>query len=128
MKAKDIMNDKFLVFDAEVPLKTCLKNFKNGGFCVVLKNGIINKVLCEDDILKYIVKGKDILLGSIKSNSKFCIVDPETDVEKVIELLKDFDIIIVKDGNYFGIITKKEISEINQLIFDEIEEKSEIVY
>ena|SRR3989344_4013767 len=119
MKAEDIMNRDFPVLDSSLDLDVCVKNINNHEACVVLRNGFLHSVLSYDDILKAFLKKKAKIMD-IKSSQDFAVVKPETDVSEIIRIMTKgrINFVIVREGNYLGLITKKEIAEINQVLFD----------
>jgi len=128
IKACEIMRKDFLILDSTLTLETCIKNLnKKQEACIVLENGFFHSILSCDDLLKifFLRKSRNITLKEIKASKNFIIVSPETDIFDIIKLMKEkaADFILVRDKNFLGLITKKEIVEINQLLFDIVLEK-----
>lgn len=122
IKAEEIMNENFPLLDASLSIEKCMEKLnRREEACVVIKKGTIECVLSYDELLKEILKRKEknLKLSKIKLKKNFVIIDKETDASDIIELMrKGINYIIVKDENRIGLITKKEIAEVNQLLFD----------
>jgi len=126
IKAKEIMNKDFCILDSSLTLETCLKKLDNKyEGCVILNNGSIHTIISYDNLLRnfFIRRKKDVKLEEIEAKKNFVVVAPDLDVSKIIELMTKarIDFILVRDKNEFGLITKDEIAEINQLLFDKLE-------
>jgi len=68
---------------------------------------------------------KNFKLKDTKSDKNFAVVKPDTDIFVIIKLMTNekIDFVIVKDKNFIGLITKKEVAEMNQLLFDKLEKE-----
>jgi len=126
--AREIMNENFPILDSTTTLQDCskkLSNFNKYEVCVVLNNGFIYSVLTQDDILRAWYKYHEKTpLAKIKSQEKVKILDPETDISEVIRMMEEgTEFFLIRDRETLGIITKREIAEINQEIFDILYEK-----
>ncbi len=123
IKAGDIMNENFPIFDCTISLEKCVKKINGSGetACLVIKNGIIHSILSEDDLLKaYMEKNRKKEIGKIKTSHNFSIVDTETTLLEIIRMIiqEEIEFVIVRDKYSLGLITKKEIAESNQKLFD----------
>tara|TARA_Y100000310_G_scaffold338127_2_gene426929 strand:+ start:79 stop:495 length:417 start_codon:yes stop_codon:yes gene_type:complete len=130
IKVEDIMNTDFPILDSSLDLGICVKKINNNEACVVLDDGFLHSVLCYDDILKaYLSKKKNIKIRDVKSSQDFVVVKIGTDIFNVIKLMrkKNVNFVIVKNDNYLGLITKKEILEINQKLFDLLEIRDKVM-
>ena len=70
-------------------------------------------------------KDKDAKIEKIRIKRNFAIVNPNSDVYKSLLLMrkKNIDFVIVKNKkNFLGLITKKEITDIEPFLFDTIRE------
>ncbi len=128
IKAWEIMEEKFPIIDSSLTIEKVMKKLNSNEACLVINNGVMHSILSNEDILKaYLKNNKDkkTAIKNIKSNQNFLIVSPETDVGKIIDLMKDYetDFVIVKSFDRIGLITKKEITEINQELFDNLFKK-----
>jgi len=127
IKAREIMNEDFPIFDSSLDLESCIRNMNKQEACVVLHNGFFYSLLSYNDLLKSIFKKtrKNFKLKDTKSNKNFAVVKPETDIFVIIKLMTNekIDFVIVKDKNFIGLITKKEVAEMNQLLFDKLEKE-----
>lgn len=125
IKAREIMREDFPILDSSLDLEKCIKILKNKyEACMVLKNGFLCNILSYDDLLRESLRRrKKIKLEEIHSNQNFVIVKPETDLFTILEIMKRkmIDFILVKDRKEMGLITKNELIEVNQLLFDDIE-------
>jgi len=117
------MNEEFPLVDSSLTLEACMKKLNNKQeACIVLSKGDVHSILSYEELLKAFLKRnkKDMKLEEIKSNKNFVVVNPETDVYEIIKIIrKGKNFVVVKDKNIVGLITKKEIAEINQMLFDE---------
>lgn len=124
--AREIMDRDFPIVDVSVPLIKCVKKMNNKHeACIVMKNGNFSGVLGQDDILRGFMYGRDreAKIEDIRMRKNFKIINPESDVYKTLLLMKKdkVDFVLVKDNkNFLGLITKKEIADIEPLLFDEI--------
>jgi len=122
IKARDIMNEDFPILDASLTLESCMKklNAKQEA-CVILNKGFVQFVLSYDELLKAFLKRKEknVQLNEIKARKNFAVIKPETDVFEIIKIMKrGIDFVVVRDKNNIGLITKKELAEVNQFLFD----------
>lgn len=152
IKAKDIMKQDFPILDSSFDLETCMKKMNKQEACVILNNGFLYSVLSYNDVLREFLMGKiNIKLKEIKSEQNFVVVEPYVDVIDIINLMtkEEVDFVIVKpqnssqrihnserilksehredflgDENFIGLITKREIAEINQVLFDILSSKN----
>ena len=123
IKAKDIMKQDFPILDSSLAIEACIKKLDGYEACIVLHEGYLHSVVNYDDLLRAFLarKKKNLSLGEIKQGQKFVIVEPETDVIEIINLMQGkVDFVIVRDRSLIGLITKKEIAEINQVLFDRL--------
>jgi len=130
ISANKIMQTKFPIVDINTPIEKCLKklNSKNEA-CVVLKNGYFYTILSFNELIQGFLKRKnhkDSLQNlNIKIKRNFETIYPDTDISEAIKSMKhkNTDFIIVKNkNNILGLITKKEIIEIETLYLEEINE------
>ncbi len=125
--AKEIMDRNFLIIDSSLPLINCIRKMnKNHKACLVVKEGNFLGILSKEDILKWLLQGKDknISINALKIRKKFVVISPETNVLETLLLMKknNVDFIVVKDEkNFQGLITKKEIAESEPFLFENIE-------
>ena len=123
--AKEIMNDNFPIIDASRTLEECIKQMKNRNeACVIMKEGVFKSIISYNDLLKAFFSRtrNNIPLEKMRSSRNFVIVEPDTDISKIINLLgngkKEF--LVVKDKTEFGLITGKEIADVNKMLFDRL--------
>ena len=125
IKAKEIMKQEFPILDSSLTIETCIKRLDGYEACIVLHEGYLHSVVSYDDLLRAFLarKKKGLSLGEIKQPQKFVIIRPETDAIEIINMMRedDIDFFVVRDKNLIGLITKREIAEINQLLFDDWE-------
>jgi len=120
------MDKNFLIIDSSLPLINCVKKMSNKyEACLVVKDGNFFGVLGKDDILRGFMysKNKDTRIEDIKIKKNFEVVNPRTDIYETLLLMKknDVDFIVVKDSKKFiGLITKREITEIEPLLFENL--------
>lgn len=117
----EIMEKDFPIVDASLSIETCIKklNDKHEG-CMVMKNGYFYSVLGYEDLLKtFLDRKQSKSIKDMKIEKKFEIIDPEADISEAIELMsKNVDFLVVRDRqNILGLVTKKEITEIEPLLF-----------
>lgn len=132
IKAKEIMNDNFPILDSSLTLETCIKKLDNRyEGCIILDNGFIHNILSYDDLLEAFFerKTKNLKLKEIKARRNFAFIHPDVDVFDVINLMNKnkVDFIIVQNEKNFGLITKKEISEISEFLFDKLGKEAGIL-
>ncbi len=125
IKAREIMKQDFPILDSSLTIEACIRRLNGFEACIVLQDGYLHSVVSYEDLLRAFLgrKKKNLSLREIKPYQKFLIVEPETDVIEIINLMReeDIDFFVVKAGNLIGLITKREIAEINQLLFDDWE-------
>jgi len=98
---------------------------------MIVKKGNFYGILGHDDILRGFMYGKDkqATIDKITINKNFAIVTPESDVYKTVLLMKknnvDF-IIVKKKKNFLGLITKKEVADVEPLLFENLESENKI--
>ena len=122
IKACEIMNEDFPVFDSSITIKEAVRRLnKKYEACLVIEDGFFHSLLTYRDLLMAFFQNKKSL-GEIKPEKTFVVVSPDTDSLEIIERMRDdkIDFVIVKDRNFLGLITKKEIAEISQVIFDKV--------
>ena len=124
---KEVMNRKFPILDSSMPLMRCVKKMnKKHEACLIIKKGYFYGVLGFNDILRSFMYGKDkyASIDEIKIRKNFAVVKPDSDIYKTILLMKrnDIDFIVVKDrGSFLGLVTKKEIVNVEPELFDNLE-------
>lgn len=129
IRAGEIMKEDFPVIDSSLTLEDCLKILdKNYESCVVLHDGTIHSVLNYDYLLKAFLARKrgNTKISEFEPMKNFVVVSAETDMFKVINSMKkkSVDFVVVKGEHNIGLITKREIAEVNQVLFDSIESQS----
>jgi predicted transcriptional regulator len=124
--AREIMDKNFPIIDSSLSLIKCVKkmNHKHEA-CLVIKNGNFSGVLGHDDILRGFMygKNKNATVDQVNIKKEFAIVRPNSDVYNTLLLMKEngIDFILVKEKrNFLGLITKKEIAEIEPILFEEL--------
>ncbi len=126
IKAREIMDRNFPIVDSSQPLISCVKRMNNKHeACLVIKKGNFSGVLSGEDILRGFMYGKDrdAPIEKVEMKKNFMIVNPESDVYKTLSLMQEdeIDFIVVKDKhNFLGLITKREIADIEPLLFDNL--------
>ena len=129
IKAREIMDKNFPIIDSSLPLIRCVKKMNNKhGACLVIRKGYFSGVLNGEDILRGFMYGKDkdAPIDKIKMKKNFMIVRPESDIYKTLSFMQEdeIDFVIVKDkNNFLGLITKREIADIEPLLFDSLERR-----
>ncbi len=124
--AGEIMNKNFPIVDSSLPLIDCIKKVKKKDeACLIIKNGCFSGILGQDEILRGFVYGKDrqAKIEKIKIGRNYVVVSPELDIYETISLMNDSnaDFVVVKRRDrYVGLITKKEIADVEPLLFEEI--------
>jgi predicted transcriptional regulator len=124
IKAKEIMESDFPILDSSMSIESCMKKLNNKHeACIVLDKGFIYSVIGYDALLKAFFKRKkkDEQIKNIKSE-KFAIIGPETDLFDIIILMtrEKREFLIVKDENSVGLITKRGLTEVNPLLFEDL--------
>ena len=130
--AEDIMNMDFPVVDSSVSIEKCIQKMGNKyEACIILEQGLLKNILSYDDLLKVFLKRKlkNLPVGRVETSKDFVIITPETDLIDVIRIMKDMDVdfLVAKKENTIGLITKKEVAEINQYLFDSVTRR-QLVY
>ena len=120
---KEIMNKRFPIMDSSLPLLTCIKKINKQEACLIIEKGNFTGILGYNDILRGFMYGKDkeAAIRDIKIKKRFRIVNPELDIYQTLVLMKrdNVDFLIVKDqGKFLGLITKKEIVDIEPSLFN----------
>lgn len=123
---REIMNRNFPIIDSSLPLIKCVKRMNNKHeACLIVKRGYFYGILGYDDILRGFMYGndKDATIDEIKIRKNFAVVEPDSDIYKVIVLMRNSrtDFILVKQKEKFlGIVTKKEIANIEPDLFESL--------
>ncbi len=126
IQAREIMDKNFPIIDSSLPLIKCVRKMnKKHEACLVVKNGNFFGILGTEDILRGFMYGNDknALIENIKIRKNFVVVRPESDVYQTLSLMKknNIDFIVVKSKkNFLGLITKKEIADIEPLLFENL--------
>ncbi len=129
--AKEIMDRRFPIIDSSLPLMKCVKKLnKEHGACLIMKNGNFSGVLGHDDLLRGFLYGrdKDAKVEKIKIKKNFATVSPNSDVYKTLLLMKEreVDFVVVKNKKEFlGLITKKEIADVEPILFENLKSPQE---
>lgn len=124
--AREIMDKNFPIIDSSIPLIRCVKKMNNRHeACLVVENGKFSGILGHDDILRGFIYGNDknARVDKIKIRKNFGVVEPNSDIYKTLLLMREnnIDFILVKDKqNFLGLITKKEIADIEPLVFENL--------
>ena len=124
--AREIMNKDFPILDASLPLIKCVKKMSNRHeACLVVKDGKFSGILGNDDILRGFMYGKDkeAKIETLKFKNNFAVVKPNSDIYKTLVLMNEnnVDFVLVKDKkNFLGLITKREIADIEPILFENI--------
>lgn len=127
--AGEIMDKKFPIIDSSLPLITCFRKMKRKHeACLIIKNGNFSGILGREDMLREFIYGmdKDAKIEKIKTKNNFKFVKPDFDVYKTLDLIREGDVnyIIVKErNNFLGLITKKEITDIEPVLLEKVKEK-----
>ena len=122
IKAAEIMNENFLIFDSSLTIEECIRKMSKDEIVVVIKDGFFHSVLNYFELIRIFFERKkmNLTLGEVEGNKNYAVISPEADLEEVIELMKDKDFLIVKERNYVGIITKQELTEVQPFIFEKL--------
>ena len=124
--AREIMDKNFPIVDDSLPLIKCMKKMSNRHeACLIIRQGNFSGILGHDDILRGFMYGrnKDAKIENIHIRKNFAIVNPESDVYGTLTLMKEGDIdfiLVKKDKNFLGLITKKEIADVEPTLFENI--------
>jgi len=119
LTAKDIMNKPLVTIKEDYSVKEAVDEMaiKNIGCVVILsKNGFLEGILTERDIVKLVSEGKDLEKLKVKDVMVKEIVtcSPDTKILEVATLMRDKNIrrvIVVnpEDGKPQGIITSRDL-------------------
>lgn len=126
ISAREIMDKNFLILDSSLQLLSCIKKMNNKHeACLIIKNGNFFGILGYDDILRGFIYGRDreAKIEKLQIKKRFAVVKPDADIFKTVLLMRkeNIDFILVKDKkNFLGIITKKEIADIEPELFDNL--------
>ena len=127
--AREIMDKNFPIMDSSLPLIKCVKKMNNKHeACLIIKQGNFSGILGYDDILRGFIYGKDkdAIIEKIRIRKNFAIVRPNSDVYGTLLLMKENDIdfiLVKKNKNFLGLITKKEIADIEPILFENITDR-----
>ncbi|MFH1307568.1 MAG: CBS domain-containing protein [archaeon] len=130
IQAREIMNEDFPIVDSSLTLDKCVKSLgRNNEACIVVKQGYFHSILGYDDLLRGFMERKDnsAKISDISIEENFRVVGPDKDIIEIIELMNsnNTEFIVVKDSKkILGLITKKDIIDIEPLLFDSIKLKS----
>ncbi len=124
--AKDVMETNFPILDSSLPLIKCIEKLHKQGVCLIVKDGYFQGLLDGEDILRGLMykKDKNSTIDKIKIKRNFEIVTSNSDIYETIGLMKErgVEFIVVKKGkNIMGVITKKEILDIEPLLFENLQ-------
>ena len=124
--AREIMDKNFPILDSSLPLIKCVKKMSNKHeACLIVKDGKFSGIIGNDDILRGFMygKNKNASIESLKFKNNFVTVRPDSDFSKTLNLMNknNVDFILVKDKKQFlGLITKREIAEIEPVLFENL--------
>lgn len=124
--AREIMDKNFPMLDSSLPLVNCVKKMSNRHeACLVIKDGNFSGILGNDDILRGFMYGKDkeATIDKVKIKKNFKVVSSDSDVYRTLLLMKknNIDFVVVKEkNNFIGLITKKEIADIEPILFEDL--------
>ena len=133
ISAGEVMNRDFPILDSSLKLINCIKRMNNKHeACLIIKNGNFFGILGYDDILRGFIYGKDreAKIEKLQIKKRFAVVKPDADIFTTLLLMKreNIDFILVKDkNNFLGIITKKEIADIEPELFDNVRKVNYII-
>ncbi len=120
--ARDIMKKNFNLVSSSDNLINCVKIMDKDNVCLIFKKGNIFGVITEAELLEGFMNGIEKIEEITNKNLAF--IDADSDIIKLFDLMnkKNVGVVIVrKEDNIVGIITKKEIGKIEQELFDKIE-------
>jgi predicted transcriptional regulator len=124
--AGEVMNRNFAIVDSSLLLIDCVRKIKKKQeACLVIKNGYFSGVLGQDEILRGFVYGKDkaAKIDKIRIGRNYVVVPPDSDIYETISLMNDSNVdfaVVKRKDRYIGLITKKEIADVEPLLFEEI--------
>lgn len=102
------------------------------GGMVVTENGRVVGILTEKDIIREVLaRGKNYKTAKVKDvmTSPVRTVNPETDITKGFEIMRDLDIErlpVVKNGKLIGIVTERDLVRIEPALRTLMEDKVNI--
>jgi predicted transcriptional regulator len=120
--AREIMDKNFPIVDSSLPLIKCVKRLnKDNEACLIVKNGYFSGVLGHDELLRGLMysKNKGALVGKMVINKDYIVVGPDSDLFETLLLMKEnkANFAVVKRGkNFLGLITKKEIADVEPVL------------
>lgn len=125
---QEIMEKEFPIIDIDTPIISCVKKLnKKYDKGIIMKQGEFYSIIGFNDLLEAFLKRRDNeerIANFISKKENFKIVSSSLDVYDAIELMNgsEIDVILVKDeGNIVGLITKKNVLDIQPELFDNIE-------
>ena len=125
MPIKKIMKKNYKIIDSSESLIECAKLLGKDYSILVFDRGEFKGFVTHEELLKGFLNGNE-KVKEITREIGLGIIDSEADISYLFELLKkdDIDIVLVKDNLAIaGVVTKREISKIEPVLFDLIEEK-----
>jgi predicted transcriptional regulator len=124
---KEIMKTKFTIVPVSEKLTDCVKKMQKQNVCLVIDRGDFIGIVSQKEILNGFLRGKE-KVKSILRDTDIGIIDSDSDLIDLFKLMnrEKIDFVIVKNrGNIVGIVTKKEITKIEPVLFEIIQKKVE---
>lgn len=129
MLVKEVMNRKVITIDSEMKVREAIRIMIDNevGSLVVTKNNKIVGILTERDIIKAMSKENTKDTGQLKIldvMTRWVItVDPNTQIEKAIELMVKYKIKklpVIKNEELVGIITATDIAVVEPKLIEKL--------
>jgi CBS domain-containing protein len=135
IQVADVMTRNPIIIDPETNLLECAKQMvKNRtGSLVLVEDNILKGFISEHDILWALVKKSKDDLANIKaidiSPRKIAVIKPSATLRQAFEKMKNLKferLPVVKEKEFLGLITIKDILNFNPEFYPELEELSQI--
>jgi CBS domain-containing protein len=135
IKVGDLMTREFVHVSPDTSLKDCARMMikKKVGSLIVQREGMLEGILTEKDIIWVVVKKDQKELGRIKAKDimkkKVVTIKPGADVFEALKRVKEFKVRrlpVVEEGKVIGMITIKDILKIDPSLFEILQETVKI--
>ena len=135
IKVGDLMTREFVYVSPDTSLKDCARTMikKKVGSLIVQKEGMLQGILTEKDIIWVVVKKDQRELDKVKAKDimkkKVVTIKPNADVLDALSKVKEFRVRrlpVVENGKVIGMITLKDILKIDPSLYELMHETAKI--
>ena len=129
IKAKDIMKEDFPILYLSAGVESCIQKIDGKEACMVINRGFFDGLIGYNELIRTVLDKKENLGLEKLMTKNFTVVDGNTDLIEVIRLMNEenADFVVVKENNSLGLITKTDLIEVNESLFEKLEQENSII-